>query len=167
MCTARTHKRKKQRKTQTGSPAARYSGKGVTKEAMASRRSPAASHSINQRRVPMGHVSVRNPLQAPKERSCGTSITSPSLGSAKRDRLSSSTSYGMCQSPFGELYLGGGIARTPQLRCFAACSGFHDIGPAPRNLQLMLHLLASSHSRPPISILLINCPWVRGYGETP
>ena len=24
----------------------------------------------------------------------------------------------------------------PQLRCFAACSGFHDIGPAPRNSQL-------------------------------
>ena len=55
----------------------------------------------------------------------------------------------------------------PQLRCFAACSGFHDIGPAPRNPQLILHLLAPSHSRPPISILLINCPWVRGYGETP
>ena len=126
---------------------------------MASRRSPAASHSINQRRVPMGHVFIRNTLQAPKERSCGTSITSPSLGSAKRDRLSSSTLYGMCQSPFGELYLGGGIARTPQLCCFAACSGFHDIGPAPRNLQLKLHLLASSHSRPPISILLLT---VRG-----
>ena len=30
----------------------------------------------------------------------------------------------------------------PQLRCFAACSGFHDIGPAPRNLQLILNLLA-------------------------
>ena len=29
----------------------------------------------------------------------------------------------------------------PQLRCFAACSGFHDIGPAPRNLQLKLNLL--------------------------
>ena len=26
----------------------------------------------------------------------------------------------------------------PQLRCFAACSGFHDIGPAPRNLLLIL-----------------------------
>ena len=24
----------------------------------------------------------------------------------------------------------------PQLRCFAACSGFHNIGPAPRNPQL-------------------------------
>ena len=30
----------------------------------------------------------------------------------------------------------------PQLRCFAACSGFHDIGPAPRNLQLILNLIA-------------------------
>ena len=29
----------------------------------------------------------------------------------------------------------------PQLRCFAACSGFHDIGPASRNPQLILNLL--------------------------
>ena len=28
----------------------------------------------------------------------------------------------------------------PQLRCFAACSGFHYIGPAPRNPQLRLDL---------------------------
>ena len=58
---------------------------------MASRRSPAAYHSrtASQRRVPRGHVSIRN----------------------------------------------------PQLRCFAACSGFHDIGPAPRNPQLILNLL--------------------------
>ena len=81
---------------------------------MASRRSHAPTHSRNatQHRVPMGHVSIRNPLQAPKERSCGTSITSPSLGSAKRDRLSSSTSYGMRQSPFGELY-GVEVAHVP------------------------------------------------------
>ena len=26
----------------------------------------------------------------------------------------------------------------PQLRCFAACSGFHDIGPASRNLLIIL-----------------------------
>ena len=30
----------------------------------------------------------------------------------------------------------------PQLRCFAACSGFHDIGPALRNPLLILNLLA-------------------------
>ena len=30
----------------------------------------------------------------------------------------------------------------PQLRCFAACSGFHYKGPAPRNPQLILNLLA-------------------------
>ena len=63
---------------------------------MASRRSHATSHSRSSisavlyvtlsRRVPMGHVSIRNPLQAPKERSCGISITSLSLGSAKRDQ---------------------------------------------------------------------------------
>ena len=29
----------------------------------------------------------------------------------------------------------------PQLRCFAACCGFHDIGPALRNQQLILNLL--------------------------
>ena len=101
---------------------------------MASRRSHAPSHNITSistrykityySRVPRGHVYIRNPLQAAKQRSCGISIPSPSLGSAKRDRPSSSTSYGMRQSPFGELY--GWRCRTyPQLRCFAACSGFH------------------------------------------
>ena len=69
----------------------------------------------NQRRVPRGHVSIRNPLQAPKERSCGISITSPSSGSAKRDRLSSSISDGMCKSPFGELILGGAYLPTAAL----------------------------------------------------
>ena len=34
----------------------------------------------------------------------------------------------------------GGYHFYPQLRCFAACSGFHDIGPAPRNPQLILIL---------------------------
>ena len=35
----------------------------------------------------------------------------------------------------------GGYHFYPQLRSFAACSGFHDIGPAPRNQQLKLNLL--------------------------
>ena len=30
----------------------------------------------------------------------------------------------------------------PQLRCFAACSGFHDIGPAPRNLLIILEIMS-------------------------
>ena len=34
----------------------------------------------------------------------------------------------------------GGYHIYPQLRCFAACSGFHDKGPAPRNPQLILIL---------------------------
>ena len=108
---------------------------------MASRRSHAAYHSrtASQCRVPRGHVSIRNPLQAPKERSCGIGITSPSLGYAKRDRLSSSTIYGKHKSPFWELIF---LHMYPQLRYFAACSGFHYKGPAPRNPQLILNLLA-------------------------
>ena len=51
----------------------------------------------------------------------------------------------------------------PQLRCFAACSGFHDRGPAQRNPQLILNLLASVGARLPMTC----CTWVRGYGETP
>ena len=110
---------------------------------MASRRSHAASHNITSistrykityySRVPRGHVYIRNPLQAAKQRSCGISIPSPSLGSAKRDRPSSSTSYGMRQSPLRGTIFRWRCSTYPQLRCFAACSGFHYIGPAPRN----------------------------------
>ena len=96
---------------------------------------------FGQRRVPMGHVSIRNPLQAPKERSCGIIVRSPSLGSAKRDRLSSSTSYGSVSPPSGN-YMGWKYRTYPQLRCFAACSGFHDIGPAPRNLLIILEIMS-------------------------
>ena len=97
---------------------------------------------LNQRRVPRGHVSIRNPLQAPKERSCGISILSPSLGSAKRDRLSSSTSQGMCQSPFGELY-GMEVSHVPTAALLRSLQWVYDIGPASRNPQLILNLLAS------------------------
>ena len=45
-------------------------------------------------------------------------------------------------SPFEELLFRWMYRTNPQLRCFAACSGFHDRGPAPRNLQLILNLLA-------------------------
>ena len=48
----------------------------------------------------------------------------PSLGSAKRDRLSSSTSYGKRLSPFGELYLGGGFARTHSCAASQLAVGF-------------------------------------------
>ena len=95
--------------------------------ATASRRSHAPSHSrttTSQRSVPRGHVSIRNPLQALKERSCGISITSSSLGSAKRDLLSSSTSYGMRQSIFGELYIGGGILCTHSCAALQLAVGF-------------------------------------------
>ena len=116
---------------------------------MASRRSHAAYHSrtASQRRVPMGHVSFRNPLQAPKERSCGIGITSPSLGSAKRDRLSSSTIYGKHKSPFRELIF---LAYVPTAAQLAV--GFI--------IKVPLRGTRSSYS-----ICLRS--WVRGYGETP
>ena len=47
---------------------------------------------------------------------------------------------GCVSPPSGNSF--GGYHFYPQLRCFAACSGFHDIGPAPRNPQLILNLLA-------------------------
>ena len=47
-----------------------------------------------------------------------------------------------CVSPPSGNSLGGGYHIYPQLRCFAACSGFHYKGPAPRNPQLILNLLA-------------------------
>ena len=40
----------------------------------------------------------------------------------------------------------------PQRRCFAACSGFHDIGPASRNPQFILNLLAFAGAGPYIII---------------
>ena len=101
---------------------------------------PIAEHQL--RRVPRGHVSIRNPLQAPKERSCGISIISLSLGSAKRDLLSSSISYEMLSVPLRGTIFRWRSRTYPQLRSFGACSGFHNIGPAPRNPQLLLILLA-------------------------
>ena len=47
----------------------------------------------------------------------------------------------ICQSRFAELFVEGGCRSYPQLRCFAACSGFLMEGPAPRNPQLILNLL--------------------------
>ena len=69
------------------------------------------------------------------------------------------------QSPFGELYMEGMRYRTyPQLRCFAACSGFLMEGPAPRNPQFILNLLvvrgcvatAGRHSLLCLSQLLVT-----------
>ena len=42
-------------------------------------------------------------------------------------------------SPPSGNYMGWKYRTYPQLRCFAACSGFHDIGPASRNPQLILY----------------------------
>ena len=109
---------------------------------MASRHSHAPTHSRNatQHRVPMGHVSIRNPLQAPKERSCGISTHHhPLVPQSGTD--SHPKHHTGCISPPSGNYMWWRCRTYPQLRCFAACSGFHDIGPAPRNPQLILNLL--------------------------
>ena len=140
-----------------------------TQEAMASRRSPAAFHSImlSYTRVLQGwwyivYVALSAPCpegtrihQKPTASSEGAQlwdIRSPSLGSAKRDRLPSSTSSGMRQSPFGELYLGGGVALTHSCAASQLAVGFM--------IQVTLRGTSSSYS---ICLHL----WVRGYGETP
>ena len=57
----------------------------------------------------------------------------------------------------------------PQRRCFAACSGFHDIGPAPRNPQFILNLIAFVGAGPYIIIseyfVFIN--WLRPNSSHP
>ena len=109
---------------------------------MASRRSHAPTHSrnANQLRVPRGHVSIRNPLQAPKERSCGISTHHHPLVPRSGTDYHPKHHTGCISPPSGN-YMGWRCRTYPQLRCFAACSGFHDIGPAPRNPQLILNLL--------------------------
>ena len=108
---------------------------------MASRRSHAPTHSrtpnANQLRVPRGHVSIRNPLQAPKERSCGINNPPHPLMVPRSGTDYHPQYHTGCVSPPSGNYMWWKYRTYPQLRCFAACSGFHDIGPAPRNPQLI------------------------------
>ena len=57
------------------------------------------------------------------------------------NRFSPQHHTGCVSPPLGN-YMGWKYLTYPQLRCFAACSGFHYKGPAPRNPQLILNLLA-------------------------
>ena len=56
------------------------------------------------------------------------------------NRFSPQHHTGCVCPPLGN-YMGWNYLTYPQLRCFAACSGFHNIGPAPRSPQLILNLL--------------------------
>ena len=134
---------------------------------MASRRSHAASHSRNY------FISLHPPIANAQSAPCpeGTRIhlkptassegaqlwdkqsSPPSLGSAKRDRLSSSTSYGMRQSPFGELY-GVEVSHVPTAALL-------------RSLQWVSLYRSRSAEHAAQTRFGINCSWVRGYGETP
>ena len=74
---------------------------------MASRRSHAASHSIPSVSAVSRGDTYSSETHCKLRRSAAVGRAdslSPSLGSAKRDRLSSSTSLWKRQSPFGELY---------------------------------------------------------------
>ena len=84
--------------------------------------------------------SIRNPLQAPKERSCGISTHHHPLVPRSGTDYHPKHHTGCISPPSGN-YMGWRCRTYPQLRCFAACSGFHDIGPASRNPLLILNLL--------------------------
>ena len=89
----------------------------------------------------MGHVSIRNPLQAPKERSCGISTHHHPLVPQSGTDYHPKHHTGCISPPSGN-YMWWRCRTYPQLRCFAACSGFHDIGPALRNQQLILEIMS-------------------------
>ena len=108
---------------------------------MASRRSHAAYHSSQSAPCPEGTRIFRKP-------------TASSEGAQLWDRHHLTLSWFRIAGPTiilniivdASVPLRGTIFRWrcriyPQLRCFAACSGFHDIGPVPRNPQLILNLL--------------------------
>ena len=57
-----------------------------------------------------------------------------SFGSAKRDLCTVLNIIVDMSVPLRGTVCGGGCRSYPQLRCFAACSGFLMVGPASRNL---------------------------------
>ena len=121
---------------------------------MASRRSPAASHS----RTPISavsrwdtylsetHCKLRRSAAVGKQRR-SHSLLVPRSGTYVLSLISS----WICQSRFAELFVEGGCRSYPQLRCFAACSGFLMVGPASRNpaaywLLLQCRVILNLHS---------------------
>ena len=129
---------------------------------MASRRSHAASHSSpqNLRRVPQPTIADPQSAPCPTASHSSPPISavsrwdtylsethcklrrSAAVGKQRRSHsllvprsgtyVLSSISSWICQSRFAELLWWGGCPY-PQLRCFAACSGFLMVGPASRN----------------------------------
>ena len=90
----------------------------------------------------MGHVLIRNPLQAPKERSCGISPSHPLLVPQSGTDYHHQHHTG-CVSPPSGNYMGGGVARTHSCAASQLAVGFIIIGPAPRNPQLIRFALSS------------------------
>ena len=136
---------------------------------MASRRSHAPSHSRTSisSRVPRGHVSVRNPLQAPKERSCGISITlSPSWFRKAGPTIILNIIRDVLVPLRGTIW-GGSIARTHSGAPSELAVGFMILVPL-RGTRSSYSISLCSWVQPPVAECSISlCLWVRGYGETP
>ena len=108
---------------------------------MASRRSPAASHSrssisaVSQGDTYLSETHCKLRRSAAVGQGSPHPLLVPQSGTDYHPQH-----YRGCVSHPSENSFGGQIY--PQLRCFAACSGFHDIGPAPRTPQFILNQLA-------------------------
>ena len=109
---------------------------------MASRHSSAASHSRSSISAVSRGDTYLSETHCKLRRSAAVGQTSPHplLVPQSGTKYHPQHHRGCVSPPSGNSF--GGYHFYPQLRCFAACSGFHDIGPAPRNPQLILNLFA-------------------------
>ena len=104
---------------------------------MASRRSHAAYHSRSSISAVSRGDTYLSETHCKLRRSAAVGQTSPHplLVPQSGTKYHPQHHRGCVSPPSGNSF--GGYHFYPQLRCFAACSGFHDIGPAPRNPQLI------------------------------
>ena len=104
---------------------------------MASRHSSAASHSRSSISAVSRGDTYLSETHCKLRRSAAVGQTSPHplLVPQSGTKYHPQHHRGCVSPPSGNSF--GGYHFYPQLRCFAACSGFHDIGPAPRNPQLI------------------------------
>ena len=109
---------------------------------MASRRSHAATHSKSSISAVSRGDTYLSETHCKLRRSAAVGQTSPHPLLVPQSGTDYQPQHHRgCVSPPSGNYMWWRFRTYPQLRCFAACSGFHDIGPAPRNPQLKLNLL--------------------------
>ena len=109
---------------------------------MASRRSPAASHSRSSISAVSRGDTYLSETHCKLRRSAAVGEISPliHLLVPRSGTDHHPQHHSGCVCPPSGNYMGWKYRTYPQLRCFAACSGFHDIGPAPRNPQFVKHI---------------------------